>query len=63
MTALHLAATRIAQIFYRTEVENLDFTPSHECEELRFFTAEEARREKIFPTVIAFLEIFCMEDF
>lgn len=32
----------ICLLIFETEVENLDFTPSNECIEIRFFTPEEA---------------------
>jgi len=40
----------IANVVYEMKLESLDFKASDECEELRFFTADEARREKLFPT-------------
>ena len=47
----------VANIFYKVEVENLNFTPSDECVEIKFFSAEEVLEdtsEKIRENVIEF---------
>lgn len=41
----------IANVVYRIELESLDFTPSDECQELRFFGIEELRGLKLAPNV------------
>ena len=41
----------IANIVYRIELENLNFTPSDECQELRFFTVQEMSEVELFPNV------------
>ena len=41
----------IANVVYQIELENLDFTPSDECEELRFFSTEEMRELQLAPNV------------
>ena len=38
----------ICLLIYEVEVENFDFTPSNECIELWFFTAEEALKIKLY---------------
>lgn len=48
----------IANVIYEIKLANMDFTPSEECQELRYFTVEEARKEKLFPTVTKLLEVF-----
>lgn len=48
----------IANIIYEIKLENLDFVPSDECIELRFFTPEEALKEKLFPSVESFIKQF-----
>jgi len=48
----------IANVIYEVKLKNLDFIPSDECQELRFFTVEEARREPAFPNVQKFLTVF-----
>lgn len=48
----------VANVIYEIKLKNLDFIPSDECQELRFFTIEEARREDLFPNVEKFLEVF-----
>jgi 8-oxo-dGTP diphosphatase len=48
----------IANIVYEIKLESFDFKASKECEELRFFTIDEARREKLFPTVEKLLTLY-----
>jgi hypothetical protein len=36
--------TYIANIIYEIELNSLDFTPSDECQGLRFFNVEEAKK-------------------
>ncbi len=48
----------IANVIYEIKLKNLHFTPSDECQELRFFTVEEAKKEDLFPNVTKFLEVF-----
>ncbi|NTW30536.1 MAG: NUDIX hydrolase [Candidatus Moranbacteria bacterium] len=59
-----LTATRrdgqgwIANIIYEVRVADLDFVPSDECVEIRFFTAEEASMENLLPHVTEFVKLF-----
>jgi len=53
--------TFVANVFYETWVRNLDFTPSHECEELRYLSPQEIRELKTLPNVDKFLDVY--EDF
>lgn len=48
----------VANIIYEVKLKDLNFTPSDECVELRFFTVEEAEKEKLFPQVIEFIKVF-----
>lgn len=48
----------IAHIFYETKIKNMDFISSKECQEVRFFTKEEAEKVDINPNVIEFLKQF-----
>jgi len=41
-------------VLYETQVKNLDFIASEECEEIWFFTPEEALRLPLFYTAIEF---------
>lgn len=50
--------TYIANIIYEITLANLHFVPSEECQELRFFTVEEAIKEDLFPNVRQFLAVF-----
>ena len=51
----------IANIIYETQVNHkqiLDFRPSDECLEVRFFNVNEAQNEELFPNVRQFLKHF-----
>lgn len=48
----------IANVLYEVELKDLDFTPSDECQELRYFSCEEARTENILPNVAKVLELY-----
>lgn len=41
----------VANVIYEIQLANLDFTPSDECQVLRFFSPEEMLTLNIFPTV------------
>lgn len=43
----------IANVVYRIELQNLDFAPSDECQELRFFSAQEMRDLNLPPNMQA----------
>lgn len=48
----------VGNVVYETKLRDLNFTPSDECVKLRFFTKEEAMKEKLFPNVIEFVRIY-----
>lgn len=48
----------IANVVYEVTLKDLDFTPSDECQELRFFTVDEAKKEALFPNIHALLAVF-----
>ncbi|HTH72380.1 MAG TPA: NUDIX hydrolase [Candidatus Pristimantibacillus sp.] len=48
----------VANVIYEVKLKDLDFVPSDECQELRFFTVDEARQEPLFETVERFLGVF-----
>ena len=53
----------ICLLIYETEVENLDFTPSSECEEIRFFSAEEALEVDLYhPNIKVMQELLKLKD-
>lgn len=57
-TSNNLEGRPIANVVYPVTVVNLKFTPSEECQELRFFTAAEVLAEtNIYPNVAAFAAI------
>lgn len=41
----------VANVIYEIKLKDYDFTPSDECQELRFFTPEEMSTVKLFPNV------------
>lgn len=41
----------LANIIYEIKLENHDFKPSAECQELRYFSVEEMKKVKLFPNV------------
>jgi len=45
-----------SMIIYEAKVKNLDFKISDECQELRFFTIEEAEKEKLYLATKAFIK-------
>ncbi len=44
----------MANIIYLTKTKDLEFTPSGECVEVRFFTKEEALKEDLISNVVEF---------
>ena len=44
----------LANVFYITTVQDLNITPSEECQEVQFFDAEEALKKELFNNVIEF---------
>jgi 8-oxo-dGTP diphosphatase len=49
--------TYIANVIYEIKLNNFDFTPSSECQELRFFSIEEMGTVELFPNVVKLLEV------
>ncbi|MCX6822560.1 MAG: NUDIX hydrolase [candidate division SR1 bacterium] len=47
---------RLGHPFYETKVKDFNFTPSEECQEIKFVTKEEAEKMNIRPNVVAFLK-------
>jgi 8-oxo-dGTP diphosphatase len=47
----------LANVIYEIKLDNLDFTPSDECQELRFFSIAEMETVDHFPNVQKLLEI------
>lgn len=48
----------MANVIYRVTLNNLNFTPSDECVEVRFFTPEDAQKEVLVPNVVEFVKLF-----
>lgn len=47
----------IANVVYEVKIKDLQFTPSDECEELRYFTADEAKQVKLLPNIEKLIEL------
>ncbi len=47
-----------SNIIYLTKVKDLNFSPSDECVEARFFTKEEALRENLFSSIVDFVALY-----
>ena len=52
----------IGNVLYLTRLKNLDFTPSGECLEFRFFNCEQALRENLFENVEKFIELYRLDS-
>lgn len=48
--------TFIANVIYEIKLDNLNFIPSDECQELRFFNTEEAQKINVYPSVKQFID-------
>lgn len=60
ITTIH-TVTKIpmANVIYRVEVKNLNFTPSSECIEIKFFSPKDCLKEQnIYPNVKKFANMF-----
>ena len=57
ITTQNLKHQQIANVFYETQLEHLNFIPSDECIELRYVTAQEALKLQSFPNVKALSEL------
>lgn len=51
-----------ANVLYRTELENIDFTPSEECVEIQFVNKYDVEDMELLPNVEKFLEMFEVES-
>jgi len=46
----------LANIVYEIKLEDYNFTPSNECQDLRFFSVDEAKDVELFPNVKSLFE-------
>ncbi|MHB8903805.1 MAG: NUDIX hydrolase [Patescibacteria group bacterium] len=51
-----------SMVIYETKIRNLNFKVSDECIEIRFFTIEEARQEKLYFATEAFLKEYSPDN-
>lgn len=54
--------TFIANVIYEITLADLDFTPSEECQELRFVDVAEMDKLNLFPTARKFYELLAKEQ-
>ena len=47
-----------SNVLYLAKVSDLNFTPSDECIEVRFFTKEEALKENLFSNIVDFVALY-----
>ena len=47
-----------SNVYYVCELENLDITPTEECEGVRFFSVEETDEVELFPIIQEFVKVF-----
>jgi ADP-ribose pyrophosphatase YjhB (NUDIX family) len=45
-----------AYAIYKARLQSLDFTSSNECQEIQFYTPQEALKQKLFPIVKTFVK-------
>lgn len=62
VTAVNDTGEWKANLIYKVKVKNLNFRPSDECIELKFFTKAEALKEKLYPTILEFVKVFNPKD-
>lgn len=48
----------VANLLYETELENLNFTPSNECLDIKFVDLKDVESLPVFPTVLGLAKIF-----
>lgn len=54
--------TFIANVIYEITLADLNFTPSEECQELRFVDLAEMDKLNLFPTARKFYELLAKEQ-
>ncbi len=47
-----------SNVVYLAKVNDLNFTPSNECVEVRFFTKKEALKENLFSNIVSFIALY-----
>lgn len=57
-TDTHWKYRYITNVLYRASLNHLQFTSTPECRELRFFSVEEAGKEKLNSNVKVFIRVF-----
>jgi 8-oxo-dGTP diphosphatase len=53
----HVPAIYVANVVYEIKLKDLNFTPSDECQELRFFSVAEMEKADLFPNIQKLLGI------
>ena len=52
----------IVNVLYETELENLNFTPSNECVNIKFVDKTDIEGMQVFPTIKQLVEMFKPEN-
>ncbi|EFK95169.1 protein containing NUDIX hydrolase, core domain [sediment metagenome] len=59
LTTKNLKGLNIACVYYKVQVQDLNFKPSEECIEIKFFSIDEVLKEQmIYPNVVEFARIY-----
>ena len=58
LTAKKFGKVWYANVFYKVKVKDLNFIPTRECQEIRFFNKAELLKQDVFENV----EIFCQSE-
>lgn len=62
VTALNTDGRWKSNVIYDTTVKDLNFRPSEECVEIKFFTKAEAKKRKLHPVAHAFIKEYDPEN-
>ncbi len=58
LTSQRKNSSWFSNVIYLAKVKDLNFTPSDECIEVRFFTKEEALKENLFSNIVDFVALY-----
>ncbi len=62
LTAIGMSGIWVSNVIYLTRLKDLNFTPSRECVETKFFTKEEAGQKDIYRSVQEFIKLYDPND-
>jgi 8-oxo-dGTP diphosphatase len=58
VSALNINNVWKTAVFYEAKVKDLNFKPTDECTQIKFFTKVEAEKENLYPIIKEFLKEF-----